>query len=236
MGGTASGDVTSPRGPVLRGGAPAVLARLVLRAPFSARARREIEYCLVAVPVGLAGFLVVVWVLVPSLLVSASVLGTVVGLVGVVLALRLARRFGSLYRRIAARLLGEQVTGPPPFPPADRERHRPARRAAAGRPRLARGRLRPAPGPARVCPVPRAVVLGLRRSRPELPAVVAALPQRGARNHPEAGQGITPAPFGSLVHASDWGGSLLVGLSVRNVSPAANRGDLQTGNWSMTLS
>ena len=28
----------------------------------------------------------------------------------------------------------------------------------------------------------------------------------------------------------------LLGLSVRNVSPAANRGDLQTGNWSMTLS
>ncbi len=25
-------------------------------------------------------------------------------------------------------------------------------------------------------------------------------------------------------------------LSVRNVSPAANRGDLQAGNWSMTLS
>ncbi len=115
MGGTASGDVTSPRTPALRGGAPAALARLVLRAPFSARARREIEYCLVAVPVGLAGFLVVGWVLAPSLLVSASVLGTVVGLVGVVLALRLARRFGSLYRPIAARLLGEQVAGPPPF-------------------------------------------------------------------------------------------------------------------------
>ena len=115
MGGTASGDVTSPRGPALRGGTPAALARLVLRAPFSARARREIEYCLVAVPVGLAGFLVVVWVLAPSLLVSVSVLGTVVGLVGVVLALRLARRFGSLYRLIAARLLGEQVSGPPPF-------------------------------------------------------------------------------------------------------------------------
>ena len=29
---------------------------------------------------------------------------------------------------------------------------------------------------------------------------------------------------------------LTADLSVRNVSPAANRGDLQTGNWSMTLS
>jgi Putative sensor len=211
MGGTAPGDVT-PRGPALRGGAPAALAWLVLRAPFSARARREIEYCLVAVPVGLAGFLVVVWVLAPSLLVSASVLGTVVGLVGVVLALRLARRSGSLYRGVAARLLGEQVTGPPPF-----------RRPSGSVIVRLDARLRDGPAWRAVGYFLLRVPLGfgqyLALSFWVYGAVDLSYPlwwplfrnaPRGTTLKPVAA--ITPAPFSSFVHASDWGGSLLVAI------------------------
>jgi hypothetical protein len=53
----------------------------------------------------------------------------------------------------------------------------------------------------------------------------------------EAAKGLVT--FGSLTKVAvvviDTDMNRRLGLSVRNVSPAANRGDLQTGNWSMTL-
>ena len=234
MGGTASGDVTPPRGPVLRGGAPAALARQILRAPFSARARREIEYCLVAVPVGLAGFLVVVLVLAPSLLVSASVLGTVVGLVGVVLALRLARRSGSLYRGIAARRLGEQVTGPPPF-----------RRPSGSVIVRLDARLRDGPAWRAVGYVLLRAPLGfaqyLALSFWVCGAVDLSYPlwwplfrnaPRGTTLKPVPA--IAPPPFSSFVHASNWGGSLLIaifGAFLLLSAPWLTRGAVAVDRW-----
>jgi signal transduction histidine kinase len=234
MGGSASGDVTSPRGPALRGGAPAALARQILRAPFCARARREIEYCLVAVPVGLAGFLVVGWVLAPSLLVSASVLGTVVGLLGVVLALRLARRFGSLYRGVAARLLGEQVAGPPPF-----------RRPSGSVIVRLDARLRDGPAWRAVGYVLLRAPLGFAQYLVLSFWVCGAVdlsyplwwplfrnPPRGTTLKPAVA--ITPPPFSSFVHASDWGGSLLVaifGAFLLLSAPWLTRGAVAVDRW-----
>ncbi|MGO9782353.1 MAG: sensor histidine kinase [Streptosporangiaceae bacterium] len=234
MGGTASGDVTLPGGQVLRGGAPAALARQILRAPFSARARREIEYCLVSVPLGLAGFLVVVWVLVPSLLVSASVLGTVVGLLGVLLALGFARRFGGLYRRIAARLLQEQVAGPPPF-----------RRPSGSVIVRLDARLRD-------IPAWRAVGYILLRAPVAFGQYIALAfwacgavdltyplwwpffrgAPRGTSLKPVPA--LIPAPFNSFVHASSWASSLLVailGAFLLLCAPWLTRGLVTLDRW-----
>ena len=72
-------------------------------------------YCLISLPLGLATFLVVVVLLPFGLVVSGSVLGTVVGLMLVVLNQRLARRFGGWHRRLADRFLNARVMPPAPF-------------------------------------------------------------------------------------------------------------------------
>ena len=65
----------------------------------------------------MAGFCVTLVLLAFGLSVSASVLGTVVGLLLITVTLRLSRRFGSLHRRLSNRLLGQQVEAPPRFQP-----------------------------------------------------------------------------------------------------------------------
>ena len=52
-----------------------------------------------------------------GLTISASILGTVVGLLLLTLTLRISRRLGSLHRRLSNRFLGQQVEAPPPFQP-----------------------------------------------------------------------------------------------------------------------
>jgi signal transduction histidine kinase len=64
-----------------------------------------------------AGFCVTLVLLALGLTVSASVLGTVVGLLLITVTLRLSRRLGSLHRRLSNRLLGQQVEAPPRFEP-----------------------------------------------------------------------------------------------------------------------
>ena len=66
---------------------------------------------------GVLGFVVVVALLAFGLTVSASVLGTVVGLLLITLTLRLSRRLGSLHRRLSNRLLGQHVEAPQRFEP-----------------------------------------------------------------------------------------------------------------------
>jgi signal transduction histidine kinase len=61
--------------------------------------------------------LVTVVLLALGLTISASILGTVVGLLLLTLTLRIARRLGSLHRRLSNRFLGQQVEAPPPFQP-----------------------------------------------------------------------------------------------------------------------
>src|SRR6201992_1493210 len=89
--------------------------RALLRAPLTVQARREVLYCLVSVALGLLGFVIVMFLLPAGLLVSCSVLGTVIGLMLLVLNLRLARRLGGWNRRLAGRFLNAQVTPPAPF-------------------------------------------------------------------------------------------------------------------------
>ncbi len=234
MGGSVPGEHVSPRGPLPRGETPAGLTRRVLQAPVSPRARREAEYCLVSVPLGLAGFAVVAWVLAPSLFVTASVIGTVVGLLGVVLALGIARRFGGLYRRVAGRLLGEQFTGPPPF-----------RRATGSVIVRLDARLRDVAAW-------RATGYTLLRAPLAFGQYIAlSFWVDGAvdlsyplwwplfRNAPPGSHlkpvpAITPAPFESLVHASNWGGSLLValfGAALLLMAPWLTRGVVTADRW-----
>src|SRR5205814_235569 len=64
-----------------------------------------------------AGFVVTLVLLTSGFTVSASVIGTVVGLLLITVGLRVSRRLGSLHRRLLRRFLGRQVEAPPRFQP-----------------------------------------------------------------------------------------------------------------------
>ena len=93
------------------------LAGIILAAPLDRRTRRELLYCGVGGVAGVAGFLITVLMLAAGLTISASVLGTVVGLLLLTLALRVSRRLGGLHRRLAWWLLRYRVEAPPKFQP-----------------------------------------------------------------------------------------------------------------------
>jgi signal transduction histidine kinase len=107
---------TPPSGSRPGGGALAVrrIAGEVVRAPFTRRAWMELLFCLVGVPLGLAGFVAVVVPLAVGAALSVTLLGTIPGLLLVVASLTAARALGALHRRLAVRLLGERVAEPPP--------------------------------------------------------------------------------------------------------------------------
>ncbi|MGD0559745.1 MAG: sensor domain-containing protein [Streptosporangiaceae bacterium] len=87
----------------------------VFRAPFTRRARRELAYCAAGAVTGVAGFILVMVILLPALVISGSVLGTVGGLLMIVGVLVLARRLGVLHRWLLRRITGERVPAPAPF-------------------------------------------------------------------------------------------------------------------------
>ena len=93
------------------------VAALILEAPFTRRTRRELLYCGLGGLAGLLGFWIVVVLLAFGLTISASVLGTVVGLLLITVTLRLSRRLGALHRRLSNWMLGQQVEAPPRFQP-----------------------------------------------------------------------------------------------------------------------
>ncbi len=93
------------------------VAGTVLRAPLTLRTVHELLYCGFGGLAGLAGFWITVVLLAVGLTVSVSVLGTVVGLLLLILALRVIRRLGGLHRRLARWLLGYRVEAPPKFQP-----------------------------------------------------------------------------------------------------------------------
>jgi len=234
MSGSAPGDLASPRGPQPRGDAPAVLARRILREPLSPQSRREVLYAMAAVPLGMAGFTVVGWILGPSLLAAGSVIGTALGLLGVVLALRLARRLGSVYRRAAARMLGEHVSGPPPFqrPAGSLIIRLDARlRDGAGWRAVGYFLLRP--------PIAFGYYLALAFWTCGLLDLSYPLWWPLLRNAPAGARlkpvpAITPPPFGSIVHATNWGGSLLValfGVVLLLIAPWLTRAVVRADCW-----
>jgi signal transduction histidine kinase len=93
------------------------LAHAAARAPFTRRSRQEIGYGLAGLVPAAVGFFVIVALLAAGALLTVSLVGTFVGLLVLVLTLRLARRLGSLDRRLAGRLLGADIAGPEPFRP-----------------------------------------------------------------------------------------------------------------------
>ena len=98
-------------------GANGELRQVMLRAPFALRARREARYALAGlVPAGL-GALFLAALFGAGLLLTASLVGTFLGLLVLVLTLRLARGLGRLHRRLAGRLLHRQFPAPAPFRP-----------------------------------------------------------------------------------------------------------------------
>ena len=94
------------------------LVRVALREPFSRRAVAEAAYCLLGVPLAVAGFVLVVVPLALGAGLALSLVGAVLGLLLVVLAIGVARAFAEAHRRLAFRLLGEDVPGPPTARPA----------------------------------------------------------------------------------------------------------------------
>src|ERR1700744_4726981 len=92
-------------------------AASVLGAPFSRRARRDLGFCAAGAITGLVGFAVVAVVLIPALVISVSIVGTVIGLALVVAALCIARGLGGLHRRVQRIATGERVSAPAPFRP-----------------------------------------------------------------------------------------------------------------------
>lgn len=93
------------------------MAGIVLRAPLTRRTGRELLYCGIGGLAGVAGFWITVILLTAGFTVSASIIGTVIGLLLVTVSLRVSRRLGSLHRRLIKWLLGHQVEAPPRFQP-----------------------------------------------------------------------------------------------------------------------
>ena len=96
---------------------PAELGRAIVRAPFTRRAWRELTYSLASLALGWAGCLLLLGMLGTGTLLTVSLAGTFVGLLVLALTLRLARGLGSLYRRLAGRILGREFARPAPFRP-----------------------------------------------------------------------------------------------------------------------
>ena len=76
------------------------LAGIILRAPLARRTVREFIYCGFGTVTGFFRFCITVVLLASGMIVSASIVGTVVGLMVIVLALRVTRRLGALHRRL----------------------------------------------------------------------------------------------------------------------------------------
>lgn len=91
------------------------VAARVLGAPFTGQACRDLGFCVTGAATGFLGFFWLTFVLMPALLISASVLGTVVGLVLVVVALGMARRLGGLHRWLLRVTTGTRIAAPAPF-------------------------------------------------------------------------------------------------------------------------
>ena len=93
------------------------VAGIIVRAPLTRRTLHELLYCGFGGLAGVAGFCLTVVLLTSGFTVSASIIGTVIGLLLITVALRVSRRLGSLHRRLLKRFLGHQVEAPLRFQP-----------------------------------------------------------------------------------------------------------------------
>ena len=93
------------------------VAELIVRAPLTRRNFRDLLYCGFGGFAGIVSFYALTILLAIGLIVSASILGTVFGLLLITVALRFSRRLGSMHRRLLGRLVGRQVEAPPSFVP-----------------------------------------------------------------------------------------------------------------------
>ena len=111
--GPAAGPALVPAGP----GAFRRGALVLLREPFSQRARKERVYVLIGLPLAIAGSAFTLIAVTVGLGMSLSFAGMVVGLPLLVMSLLCARKAGTVNRVLAARLLGLRVAPPPPLRP-----------------------------------------------------------------------------------------------------------------------
>ena len=218
--------------PVQQTGHMADVARAILRAPFTRRALREAVYCAVSGALGVAGFAVIVALLVPGAVIAVTIIGTVIGLLLVAGSLGAARVFGAAQRRLLAWLPGVAVPAPPPF-----------RRGSGPLGRLDR-RLRDRDGW-------RAVAYGLVKFPLSLVQWYAVgvwidglvnltypLVWAGFRNHPAGTRlgplvAVTPVPFGTL-HINTWPGTFLVaaiGAALLLVAPWLTHAAAAADGW-----
>lgn len=95
------------------------VAATVAGAPFTRRARRDLGFCVLGAVTGVAGFAVLAGLLVLALALSASIAGTVCGLLLVIAVISIARWLGALHRRVLRAATGERVAAPAPFRPGE---------------------------------------------------------------------------------------------------------------------
>ncbi|HEX3488112.1 MAG TPA: sensor domain-containing protein [Streptosporangiaceae bacterium] len=94
---------------------PAAVARFIVTAPLARRARVEAGYCLATFPLSVFGFVGLILLLAPGLALTGSLVGAFIGLVLLGVATMTGRKLGGVHRRLAARLLGARIDGPPLF-------------------------------------------------------------------------------------------------------------------------
>jgi signal transduction histidine kinase len=85
------------------------------RAPLARRTLAELGYCALAVPLGVLLLGPLLSLLVPGLLLTATLIGAAAGVLLLALVTGGCRAAGAVYRGLAARLLGAALAGPAPF-------------------------------------------------------------------------------------------------------------------------
>jgi signal transduction histidine kinase len=232
-----TGDGAPAQGLTTRAGAGALartVAQAALRAPLTARARRDVLYCLISLPLGLATFTVIAFLLPAGLLISGSVLGTVVGLMLLVLTQRLARRFGGWNRRLADRFLDARVMPPAAFRrPSGSIIVRLDARLRDGTAWRATGYL------LLKLPVVILQYFGLGFWACGLYDLASPLWWLLFRNHPTSTTlhplpAATPPPFDATLHAGNWAATLwvaLFGVVLLLAAPWLTRGSVLVDRW-----
>jgi signal transduction histidine kinase len=200
--------------------------RILLGAPFTRRAWRELLYAVAGVPLGVAGFALTVAFLGAGTILTISLAGTVLGLVLLMTGLGIARLVSVAQRALAGGLLGERL---PQLPP-----HRPAHGALD----RVDARLRDGAGWRAVA----AAILGLPMAVAKYIAVLwwaygvfsvtSPVWWLMFRNHP-AGTHLSPVHFGGLA-VQTWPGTWLaavLGGAILLVAPWLVRGIVASELW-----